>query len=77
MMNALSHATSSMLPNNLRAQYTPGLQGRPPTSLIGAHTSNFDCLLLFVNAGSGSILAGSARVLKEGFLAKMLPRGSL
>jgi hypothetical protein len=31
-MNALSHATC-VLPNNLRAQYTPpGLQGRPPVS---------------------------------------------
>ncbi len=63
-MNAFSHATSSMLPNNIRARYTPGLQGRPPTSLIGACTSNFDRLLLFVNAGSCGILAGSVRVLK-------------
>ncbi len=63
-MNALSHGTYSVLPNNLREQYTPGLQGRPPTSLIGACTSNFDHLLLFVNAGSVNILEGSARVLK-------------
>ncbi len=63
-MNALYHATSSMLPNNLRAQYTPGLQGHPSTSLIDAHTSNFDRLLLFVNTGSGGISAGSVRVLK-------------
>jgi hypothetical protein len=75
-MNAFSHATSSMLASNLRAQYTPGLQGRPPTSLMNAHTSNFDRLLLFVNTGSGGILEGSARVLKQDFLAKMLPHGS-
>jgi hypothetical protein len=63
-MNTLSHATSSMLPNNLRAQYTLGLQGHPPTSLTGAHTSNFDHLLSFINAGSRGILAGSVKVSK-------------
>ena len=46
-MNALSHATSSMFPNNLRARYTLGLQGRPSTSLIGACS-----LPLSVNVGS-------------------------
>jgi hypothetical protein len=75
-MNALSHATSSVLPNNLRAQCTPGLQGRPLTNLIGAPTSNFDCLPLFVNGGSGGILAESARVLNQDFFAKMRPCGS-
>ncbi len=34
-MNARSHATSRILPINLRLQYTPGLQGFPPTILIG------------------------------------------
>jgi hypothetical protein len=63
-MNALSHATSSIFSNNLRAPYTPGLQGRPPISLIGARTSYFDRLSSFVNAGPGSMLAGSVRVLK-------------
>jgi hypothetical protein len=53
-MNALSHATSSVLPNNLRARYTPGLQGHPPTSLNGAHTSNFDRLLLFTSRAVGT-----------------------
>jgi hypothetical protein len=62
-MNALSHATSSMLPNNLREGYTPRLQGHPPTSLINACISNIDHLSSFVNAGSGGILAGSVRVL--------------
>ncbi len=36
-MNARSHATSRVLPINLRLQYTPGLQGFLPTILIGAH----------------------------------------
>jgi hypothetical protein len=62
-MNALSHTTISLLPNNLRAQYTPGLQGPPPTSLTGACTFNFERLSLFVNSGSGGFLAGLVRVL--------------
>jgi hypothetical protein len=52
-MNALSHATSSILANNLRAPCTPGLLGHPSTGLIGARASNFDRLLSFINAGSG------------------------
>jgi hypothetical protein len=67
-MNTLSCATSSMLPNNLRAQYT--LHGCPSTSLIGAHTSNFDPLLWFVNAGSGGISEGSAWFSSRIFLLK-------
>jgi hypothetical protein len=45
-------------------------QERPPTSFIGARTSNFDRLLLFVNAVSGGILARSARDVEKDFLAK-------
>ena len=58
-MNTLSCATSSMLPNNLRGQYTPGLQGHPSTSLIGACAYNFGHLLSSINVGSNGLSLAS------------------
>jgi hypothetical protein len=36
LTNALSHATSWVIPSSLRAQYTPGLHARPLTIMSGA-----------------------------------------